>query len=107
MNFEKKFNFFNTLLITRNQVILNEFLKLNKPLQFKDFKLIINPNTEKKYSTKTISKSLKELESEGLIQNEIMMNSKKKVLGYAITKKGIESIDILKETEIKLKKISN
>jgi len=105
MNFEKTGDFFNTIFITRNQIILKELIKLQKPLQFKDFKLIINPETNKKYSTRTISKSLKELEEEGLIQNEIIKTSKRSVLAYSITNKGSDSIEILKETEIKLRKI--
>lgn len=106
MNSEKNKLFFNTLFSKSNIEIIKELQKSNNtPLQFKDLKLIANPKTNKKYSTRTISQSLKELEEEEIISNQIITKNKRRTVGYIITEKGKQTLNIIKEAESKYKKL--
>ena len=105
MKTEKNKPFFNTLFSKSNIEIIKELQKSNSPLQFKDLKLIANPKTDKKYSTRTISESLKELEEYKIITNQVMTKSKRKTVGYIITEKGKQTFNIIKEAEEKYKKL--
>ncbi len=97
--------FFDLILSKSNLEIIKELQKSKTPLQFKDLKTLTNPKTTKKYSTRTISESLKELEENFLITNEIVTKNKRKTLGYAITQKGEKTLEILKEAQSKYEKI--
>lgn len=74
------------------------------PMKFKDLRNLINPITQKKYSSRTIALRLKELESTGDIQNAILTKPRKTV-GYQITDKGKKALRILKETQEKFEKL--
>lgn len=90
-----------------NLVILESLLNSSTPMQFKDLRELVNPKTNKKFSSSTMASKLRELEEKGAIKNEIFKAKNRKVLGYAISKSGKETFLILKETEEKLKKIHN
>jgi len=105
MNTEKKPLFFDMIFSKSNLEIIKELQKNNSPLQFKDLKFIKNPQTNKKYSTRTISESLKELEETGIITNEVIIKSNRKRIGYKVTEKGKITLKILKEAEEKYKKL--
>lgn len=106
MNSTKNVIFFNTLFSKSNIEIIKELQKSNSPLQFKDLKMLQNPKTNKKYSSRTISESLKELEEQKIIQNQIISKNKRKTIGYAITKKGKETFNIIKEAQSKYEKLN-
>ncbi len=105
MKIEKNTDFFHMIISSGNVEILKKLLKSQKPTQFKELKTIVNPRTCKKYSSRTISKSVKILENENMIKNEVIKKSKPKTSGYKITEKGIESFYIIKEAEEKYKKL--
>ena len=100
----KKQNILSFYLLKGNVEIL-KFLDNNSPMQFKDIRDITNPKTSKKFSSRTVSLRLKELENSGDIKNEIVINSKRKSIGYAITEKGRQSLEIIRETEKKFEKL--
>lgn len=102
---EKKENILSFYLTKGNLEIL-AFLENNSPVQFKDIRNLTNPKTSKKFSSSTVSKRLKELEFNGDIKNEIVKSIfKRKSIGYAITKKGKKSLEILRETQTKFEKL--
>ncbi|MFW5704215.1 MAG: winged-helix domain-containing protein [Nanoarchaeota archaeon] len=88
-----------------NLEVLKSLAKAGKPLQFKDLKLITNPKTSRKYSTRTIAESLKMLEDKKMIRNEVITGRARKAVGYILTDKGNDAMSILRETEEKLKKL--
>ena len=98
-------NFSSFIFLNNNLVILQYLKDKNKAIQFKELRDIKNPKTNKKFSSATVSKLLKELENEDLINNEIIKLNKRKTLGYVITEKGNKTIKVLKETEEKLEKL--
>ena len=102
---EKAQDFFKIILSKGNLLILEKLSLEKSTIQFKHFKLLINPKTGKKYSTRTISESLKELDSLGLIENEIVTSTRGKTIAYSLTKKGESTYDIVKDAEEKYKKI--
>jgi len=106
MKCEKNNGIFNIISSKGNLEIINKILNSQKPIQFKEFKLITNPITKKKYSTRTISNKLKILEENGLIETKFIENIKRKTFGYRLTEKGIQAINIIKEAEEKYKKIN-
>jgi len=77
----------------------------NEPVKFKEMRDLINPKTNKKYSSATISKSIKNLEENEIIENKIIIKNKQKILGYSLTEKGSKSLDILNEAEKKYEKL--
>jgi len=103
MNVKNQVAFYNMLASKGNFEIIKSLVKSNKPLQFKDFKILNNTKRDGKFSTRTISASIKELESLNLIKNVIIKNNNKKLVGYEITKKGELTYIILKETQNKIK----
>ena len=107
MKVEKNLEIFNMISSTINFEILNKIYNSNKPIQFKELRFLKNPKTSKNFSTKTISNRLKEFEEIGIIETQSIENTKRKNFGYSMTKKGIETINILKEAEEKYKKINN
>ena len=89
-----------------NLVILESLYNSSRPMQFKELRELVNPKTNKKFSSSTIAAKLKELEEKGVIQNEIYKDKRKKVLAYSISESGRETFLVLNETEKKLKKIN-
>lgn len=103
MTFEKNISNF---IFSQNTLIILDYIKnQNKPIQFKELRDIKNPKTNKKFSSATVSKTLKELEENKLIDNEIIKIQKRKTLGYITTEKGNKTINLLKETQEKLEKL--
>lgn len=90
-----------------NVEILRELEKAKTPLQFKDLRALTNPKTHKKFSSSTIAAKLKFLEEQGMIQDEVIATSKRKLVGYNITSTGKETLKIFRETEEKLEKALN
>lgn len=106
MNSKKNSINFNTLFSKSTIKIIEELQKSTQPLQFKDFKTLENPKRNNgKYSSRTISESLKDLEEIGLIENQIITKNKRKTFGYSLTKKGKETFNILKEAQSKYEKL--
>lgn len=89
-----------------NLVILESLYNSSRPMQFKELRDLVNPRTNKKFSSSTIALKLKELENKGVIENEVYKDKKKKVVAYSISNRGKETYLVLKETEEKLKKIN-
>lgn len=102
-DFEKYFNFY---ALKGNLEILKYLNNSKKPEQFKNLRNLINPNTTKKFSSKTIAQRLNELEEKGIIGNVIIIDKRKKYVGYTLTDKGKNTYEILKETAEKLEKIT-
>lgn len=105
MKVENKINFFSIISKPGNVEILKFLKQTNKTTQFKELKLLFNPKKEGKFSSATISKSLKELEKLGFIKSEIIKNKSRKTQGYILTNSGNETASIVKEAEEKYQKI--
>lgn len=101
----KKENILSFYLSGGNLEIL-AFLENNSPIRFKEIRNLTNPDTSRKFSSRTVALRLKELEKNGDIKNEIVSNQKRKSIGYAITEKGKKSLEILRETQSKFEKLS-
>ena len=99
----KKLSFY----FSNGNIEILEFLNNNSPIQFKDIRNLTNPKTRKKFSSRTVSIRLKELEENGDIENRIIKNkNKRKIIGYSITEKGMKSLNIIKETQSKFEKLN-
>lgn len=97
--------FFKIILPKGNFIILNKLNFKDTPTQFKHLKLLINPKTGKKFSTRTISESLKNLDNLGLIKNTIVNSPKRKVIAYSLSNKGKQTLEIFNEAQSKYKKL--
>jgi len=90
----------------KGNIEILKYLENNSPIQFKDIRNLTNPKTKKKFSSRTVSLRLKELEESGDVTNEIILSkNKKKSIGYTITDKGKKSLEILRETQAKFEKL--
>lgn len=85
--------------------ILELTTKKDSPIQFKDFKFLRNPKTNKSYSSSTITAKLKELTKEKLIEPIIIKNKSPIQYGYTSTEKAKKALELIKETEEKYKKL--
>lgn len=99
--FEKSLVFY---LSKGNLEILKFLENKNLPVQFKVLREIVNPKTNKKYSSSTVAASIRDLELKGAIRNEIIRQNKRKSVGYKLTNCGQNTLNILKEAEEKLQK---
>jgi len=105
MKVSKNLDFFHIFLSQGNIQIIKKLINSNQPVQFKELKLLVNPKTTKKFSTRTISKNLRFLEDQEIIENKTIEKSKPKKQGYFVTQKGIESYYLVKETEDRYNKL--
>ncbi len=105
MNRENKKTMIELFASKSNYGIIRELKRTSRALQFKDFKLLINPKSNRKYSTKTIAFCLNELKKNGIVKNEIVETGRRSHLGYCITPKGYFACQILEEAEKNYQKL--
>jgi DNA-binding HxlR family transcriptional regulator len=98
-------NFFEIINKSGNIEILKYLDKNKKAIQFNELKIISNPKKKTKFSTRTISESLKKLEDEKFIEATIFSKNKRKVIGYKITDKGSKTLEIINDSVEKYKKL--
>lgn len=77
-----------------------------KPKRFEDFRELINPKTNKRFSPSTISFKLKELTELGMLKRVLTKTRTGRiVVGYVITQKGIDVLGLFESYNAKLRSI--
>lgn len=96
---EVNFMLVNMILAEGSPNILQELNK-GRGKQFKDFIKLVNPRTNNFFSPNTITRRVKELTSIGAMKETIIKGDKgKSVIGYVITQKGKQALQISEKYE--------
>lgn len=93
------------MLLAEGSLDILEHLKGKGPAQFKDFSILKNKRTGKKFSPNTLSARITELEEMGAIRAGSIKTDRKRVLGYELTERGTRIIETAYEFEGKLEGI--
>lgn len=92
------------MIISEGCMEILEFSRDRKPKHFNDFRNLVNPRTNSKFSPKTVLVRVKELVRLGALKKVITKTKRgRDVIGYQITDSGIKALELAKEFEGKLK----
>lgn len=93
------------MLLSEGSLDILTFLKDKKTGQFSDFLKLKNKRTSRGFSPTTISARLDELESMKAITTTAIKTSRRRVLGYQVTEKGVKILETAYEFERRLSEI--
>ena len=90
------------MLLSEGSLDILAYLRDNKVGQFGNFLKIKNRRTGRSFSPTTVSARLDELENMGALTTKAIKTSRRRVLGYQITEKGLKILETSYEFERKL-----